>query len=898
VEVHGFPPNPYVIGVPLTGESGFYGRSRVFAFIKETLATEQQDVIVLYGQRRVGKTSILHQATRRLAADGEVVPVYFDLQGKGRQSLGEVLYQLARDIARALSMAPEPREAFDDIGRHFSDAFLPSTYAVLGPERRLLLLFDEFDVLGDELWASTSGQPSVPLAADKLFSYLQDLIMHQQKLAFIFVVGRRIDELPTNFSGLLKQAAYRRVGLLSDDDARALITRPTDGVLAFGDGAVDMILSLTAGHPYFTQLMCYETYNYARANQRHEISGDTLLGLIDPAIETGHGAFNWFWEGLPRAERFILSAIAGVVDERGVAARTAIQSVLERHRIVLTGLELQDAPKRLAEWEILQPEGQEAYRFTVDLVRRWMVRHHPLDSARRDVDYISKRAVQLYDVAREAHMAGALEDARSDYQQALKSNPNHSGAQLGLAQVLYELGDLKGADEAFERAYGIDEMSARDGLVAVKIALGDQFDAAGEPAEALLQYEAAYRISPNDEQARRRLAAAWHKRGLALMAGESPTAASETFRIALGFDTDGTEASRIQAAFDSYLNSDSGRDPAAAGAAVSALAELLPDNERAMQIASEHYTRRGESLVAAGNLDDGIAALREAAGYRPDDAGLATRLATLEEEQRRRKDAAATFTAAWMSHQAGDWEAAKAGWTHLIVLGVLNYGGHDIPLLLSKAASPNGPATAPGQPEAQALGATLVTSPSGAGAETEPPAPDVKPPVDLSGSVPLLEISPPPRMPAWASRSTNQKVGPLTMTFTRSAGTDTAGFHLDRFFLGGFLAAFFWGFIPTLVTRSLVLSVMLGGYYGIVYGMLASWRLPKTISPPRLRQSAASAWLALLVGNLIGLYPFAFATLVFGPILGSIIMIPLIAAVSLWVQRAILIRVWKLRLSH
>lgn len=67
-----FPKNPYVIGVPLTGEVGFYGRRAVFTFVEDTLDTEYQNVMVLYGQRRVGKTSLLHQLVRQLK-DSEVL---------------------------------------------------------------------------------------------------------------------------------------------------------------------------------------------------------------------------------------------------------------------------------------------------------------------------------------------------------------------------------------------------------------------------------------------------------------------------------------------------------------------------------------------------------------------------------------------------------------------------------------------------------------------------------------------------------------------------------------------------------------------------------------------------------------------------------------------------------
>lgn len=177
--------NPYVIGVPLTGDIGFYGRGAVFTFVKDTLNTEQQNVIVLYGQRRVGKTSLLHQLVKQLK--GEVLPIHFDLQGRAQQSLGQVLYELARTVARPLKMSVPEQARFDNTGRFFREEFLPSVYGLLG-QHRLLLLFDEFDVLGDEL-------ASPEAASETLFPYLQSMIMHEHQIVFIFVVGRRLRNL-------------------------------------------------------------------------------------------------------------------------------------------------------------------------------------------------------------------------------------------------------------------------------------------------------------------------------------------------------------------------------------------------------------------------------------------------------------------------------------------------------------------------------------------------------------------------------------------------------------------------------------------------------------------------------------------------------------------------------
>ena len=75
------PPNPYIAGTALGGERGFFGREDVLREVERTLRRPADNAIVLYGQRRIGKTSILLQLQRRLPAP-PFVPIYFDLMDK------------------------------------------------------------------------------------------------------------------------------------------------------------------------------------------------------------------------------------------------------------------------------------------------------------------------------------------------------------------------------------------------------------------------------------------------------------------------------------------------------------------------------------------------------------------------------------------------------------------------------------------------------------------------------------------------------------------------------------------------------------------------------------------------------------------------------------------------
>jgi hypothetical protein len=77
----GLVPNGYVAGNPLVKDSPlFKGRRDLFLVLERILAgpIQQRQPLLLYGQRRSGKTSVLHQLPVRLGPD--YVPVFVDMQ--------------------------------------------------------------------------------------------------------------------------------------------------------------------------------------------------------------------------------------------------------------------------------------------------------------------------------------------------------------------------------------------------------------------------------------------------------------------------------------------------------------------------------------------------------------------------------------------------------------------------------------------------------------------------------------------------------------------------------------------------------------------------------------------------------------------------------------------------
>jgi tetratricopeptide (TPR) repeat protein len=489
--------NPYIIGVPITSTEAFYGREDVFRFVRETL-TPRPNVAVLFGQRRIGKTSILHQLPDHLA--DEFHSVFFDSQDWAGHGVDKVLYDLAATIAKSLKIISPPAARFKD-GKYFLEDFLPSVYPQLG-RKRLLLLLDEFDTLSEEITQAKGA------ASTELFPILQNLVADKAHLAFVFVVGRPIEELPVRFQAIFRQGQYKHVSFLGREDATRLIIRPVKDQLHYDAAAIEAILNLTAQHPFFIQVLCFEIFNRLQREKRKQVEIDDVNAIISQALKTGTGSLVWFWNGVPPAERFILSIVAHITTTKGATANEEeIQKSLDQYGVRQFGIEWIEAPDRLADWEVLRQDQLGNYTITIDLVRRWVAKEHPPKKAKREIDGISEIAVQQYEKASRFQTKGDLEAAIEHYRTALQSNPNHLRARIGLAQILHQQGEFVQAIDEYEKAFRLDPNRAKGGLAEARLALAESLEREDVLEEAIAHYQRVLELSPEDKRVREKLKA-------------------------------------------------------------------------------------------------------------------------------------------------------------------------------------------------------------------------------------------------------------------------------------------------------------------------------------------------------------------------------------------------------
>lgn len=455
--------NPYIAGNPVRGDTYFVGRTDILRDVLALFRNPEANAIVLYGQRRIGKTSILFELEQQLVETGGFLPVYFDLHDKSDLSLSEILYRLAEQVSRHVNGTMVDRQHFDNEGSFFRNDFLPG--AVCPTNKKLIFLFDEFDVL-DRPYKGQVGATFLP--------YLRRWIAHICDVHFVLAMGRHPDELSPQTLKTFRQAQIRHVSLMDMSESLAIVRQSEQNhSLYWTDSGINRICYWTQGHPYLTQLLCSEVWEmlYDEAPQEPPTATAEDVDLaVEATFEQGANAFQWIWNGLTPAEKVALSAMAG--PGKSSMSRQALRSRLRYRGNGNFRRELEMAPENLLKRDLLR-RSRQGYRFAIPLLQRWVRENKPLGRVRADLENLEPQAESLFSEGKESFGNDDLEGAEMLFRRALAINPNHVQARLLLGRIHLSRGNPAEAVAVIESAYGSDPLTARADLVAALLTLAE-----------------------------------------------------------------------------------------------------------------------------------------------------------------------------------------------------------------------------------------------------------------------------------------------------------------------------------------------------------------------------------------------------------------------------------------
>jgi hypothetical protein len=306
--------------------------------------------LVLYGHRRMGKTSVLHSLSRRFA-DAAVVALV-SAQGlswdDGRAAVCRgIQLRLRRAALDAGIVLPnQPCASWEDLVSTLEDLHRQSG-------RRVVLALDELEYLGRDA---------------RLLDQLRAL--HTECWWFTPVLAGLHDLrdpfLAGRFAQLVADSTQFPVDVLSPAQARALLVQPApEADLPFEEDAVSLLLPEAAGQPFLLQqmgeLLVARVNNRLRSGDRARVvkPEDAQYILGAPLFDGARAYFEGVWT--QSLEQPASEALLGSLARAGSARRSDIS---EEHRGAL---------EHLLHVRVIE-ERDGALRFVVPAMFRWVQR--------------------------------------------------------------------------------------------------------------------------------------------------------------------------------------------------------------------------------------------------------------------------------------------------------------------------------------------------------------------------------------------------------------------------------------------------------------------------------------------------------------------------------------------
>jgi tetratricopeptide (TPR) repeat protein len=270
--------NPFIAGAPVLDTRMFFGREQL---VERILQTIHNNSLLLYGERRIGKTSLQHHLKRRLQQlddpDYEFYPVYVDLQGTPESqffaTLAEDVFQeltpLLGDMRPDDHLDPESSYGYRDLVRDLRRV-IKALEERSSKRVKLVLLIDEVDELN-------AYDPRVNQRLRSLFmkSFAENLVAVVSGVE----IRKQWDKEGSPWYNFFEEIEVTPIGR---DDAVELITRPLGGVFKIDPTVIDHIIDLTEQKPYHVQRLCV-----ALVNRMHE-QGRRVITTADVDAVAGH----------------------------------------------------------------------------------------------------------------------------------------------------------------------------------------------------------------------------------------------------------------------------------------------------------------------------------------------------------------------------------------------------------------------------------------------------------------------------------------------------------------------------------------------------------------------------------------------------------------------------------
>lgn len=348
----------------------FYGRQDTIQALRNVLVKSNDNLVILHGQRRTGKSCLL----KYIRAKNSFAPlpvVLLDVQSVSTEA--DFYRRIVRDVARALSIEPPATDAITDF-----DGFEKALNDLLvSGEQVVLIMLDEFEHVYEIV---NDGQ--------NFTMRLRSLIQNYARLKFMLAGADALKRIIGDYKHpLFKAGRIQPISFLNPADSYDLITRPLADQVTFTQQAVDRIQDLTHHHPYFVQVICDRIVMLL--NEKASTMTVTLTEVeqaYDKLNETFHDTFDYVWDITGTVSHVILAILAEKqTRDRRYIDIEAIEDELDTHGISYDGDITQGPIRELLDKDlILESPAELEYTISMGLLRDWIARYKKVKRVLRE----------------------------------------------------------------------------------------------------------------------------------------------------------------------------------------------------------------------------------------------------------------------------------------------------------------------------------------------------------------------------------------------------------------------------------------------------------------------------------------------------------------------------------
>lgn len=286
--------NPYASyaeGGIVENRKMFFGRDELIENIKQSLIQDrtQNKSVMIFGQKRSGKSSILYHLKKRLEKVKNVL--ILDLKNIGvlldENSSIPLLYQILWNILELLfkKINKWTQEGYSELEMQFPKDI--DFYNHPTPVKYFINIFEMY--MGQSFKKKDWKSVQIVLIIDE-FSYIYSQIIKgkisedfmktwkailQRNYFNVVLAGQDVmQKFKNRFANEFGTSQDERVTYLKKIDAKDLIDKPirippfkNDGKTRYREKAIDRIIYLTAGSPFYIQIICNRLVEYM--NQKH-----------------------------------------------------------------------------------------------------------------------------------------------------------------------------------------------------------------------------------------------------------------------------------------------------------------------------------------------------------------------------------------------------------------------------------------------------------------------------------------------------------------------------------------------------------------------------------------------------------------------------------------------------